>query len=253
MLPLAGRRVLITRAQTQASALAVKLAELGAEPILIPTIAILPPEDDVLLTQALAELDRFDWLIFTSANAVEVFAQRLERGRPHPKIAAIGPATAQALAQHGLAVALMPESFVAESLAEALLPHAPGARMLLLRAAVARDHLPEALTSAGASVTIVEAYRTVVPAASVAALGELFADPTRYPDAVTFTSASTANNLADLLRVENRTLPAAIVRASIGPITSRAMRDLGWPPTVEARESTIPSLVEALAEHFKRN
>jgi uroporphyrinogen-III synthase len=233
--------------------LAAQLTELGAEPILIPTIAIAPPEDDGPLTQALAELDRYDWLIFTSANAAEVFAARFQAGQPHPKIAAIGPATARLLKQNGLAVDLIPEEFVAESLAEALLPNAPGARMLLLRAAVARDHLPNALTAAGASLTIVEAYRTVVPEVSIAALSQLFAEPSRYPDAVTFTSASTAHNLAELLRIADRTLPPAIVRASIGPITSHALDSLGWPPTVEAKESTIPSLVQALVEYFPRS
>lgn len=250
MLPLAHRRILITRAQGQASALAAELAELGAEPIVIPAIEIAPPTDDFPLRQAMADLDRFDWIVFTSANAVEVFAERLEPTRPHPKIAVIGSATARAVEQHGLSVALMPAKFVAESLAAALAPHANGSKILLLRAAVARDILPETLAAMGAAVTIVEAYRTVVPAESVEALSRLLAEPATYPHAATFTSASTANNLASLLREAGLQLPKQIVRASIGPITSRAMLDLGWAPTVEARESTVPSLVEALVEYY---
>jgi len=249
MLPLANRRILITRARGQASALADQVAALGATPILIPTIELAPPASYAAMDAALAA--SFDWLVFTSANAVEAFAARAQElgvvaqvGR----VAAIGPATARAAAAAGFAVDLTPPQSVAESLATALVPHAAGASFLLVRAAVARDILPEALAAAGASVTIAEAYRTVVPQDSVAELRVLFeSDP---PDAITFTSASTAQNLVALLDAASLEVPERSVLASIGPITSRAMRELGLEPGVEAREATIPALVEALRGAF---
>ncbi len=122
--------------------------------------------------------------------------------------------------------------------------------MLLLRAAIARDYLPEALTAAGAHVTIAEAYRTVIPTESITALKHLLADPTHHPHAVTFTSASTATNLVELLHAAALTLPETIARASIGPITTRTLSELNLPPQIEASEATIPSLVEALAAYF---
>jgi uroporphyrinogen-III synthase len=116
--------------------------------------------------------------------------------------------------------------------------------MLLVRAAVARDILPESLTAAGATVTIAEAYRTIIPKNSIAELRTLFT--THPPDTITFTSASTAQNLMALLEAAQLKLPSGIVLASIGPITSQAMRELGMEPTIEAAEATIPALVAAL-------
>ncbi len=247
MLPLANRRILITRAQGQSSALATQLEALGATTIQIPTIEIAPPSSYAALDAAIAEVGHFDWLIFTSANAVAAFADRARHLglSPQPKcVAAIGPATAKAVVEAGLFVNLIATQAVAESLAEALREHAPGASMLLVRAAVARDVLPDMLTQAGASVTIAEAYRTVIPATSVQALRELFeSDP---PDAITFTSASTAQNLVALLDEASLKLPPGINLASIGPITSQAMRELGLEPTCEASEPTITALARAL-------
>ena len=167
-----------------------------------------------------------------------------------PKIATIGPATAHAIQSIGLTVDLIPPRYIAESLAEALLPEAPGKSFLLVRAAEARDHLPETLTAAGATVTIAEAYRNQLPPDSIPALQTLFASPETYPDAITFTSASTARNLFDLLEAANLTLPPNIALASIGPITSQTLRDLGHEPTIEAHEPTISALVQTLITHF---
>jgi uroporphyrinogen-III synthase len=245
--PLANRRILITRARGQASALATQLEALGATTILIPTIELAPPTSYCALDAALSSIRSFDWLIFTSANAVAAFVTRARTLNlsPHPKrIAAIGPATARAATEAGLTVDLIPPQAVAESLAEALRPHTSGASMLLVRAAVARDILPEYLTTAGATVTIAEAYRTIIPKDSVAELRTLFT--THPPDAITFTSASTAQNLAALLQAARLALPRATVLASIGPITSQAMRELGMEPALEAAEATIESLVAAL-------
>ncbi len=247
VLPLTNRRILITRAKGQASPLAAQLEGLGATTIQIPTIAIVPPSSYAALDAAIAEIDRFEWLIFTSANAVAAFADRARHlglsPQPHCT-AAIGPATAKAVVEAGLFLNLTPPQAVAESLAESLRDHAPGARMLLVRAAIARDALPDMLTEAGASVTVAEAYRTVIPDSSVEQLRELFEnDP---PDAITLTSASTAQNLVALLDEASLRLPEGIALASIGPITSQAMRDLGLESTCEAAEATVTALVKAL-------
>ncbi|WP_263365820.1 uroporphyrinogen-III synthase [Edaphobacter bradus] len=245
-----NKRILITRTRLQASDLAVQLEALGANPLVIPTIEIIPPDSYAPLDAALAQLDTFDWLIFTSANAVEVFAARRNPTSRSKKIAVIGPATARAVQGIGLHVDLIPPSYVAESLAEALAPLTSDKRILLIRAAEARDILPETLTRAGATVTIAEAYRNRIPPESIPALQQLFASPASYPDAITFTSASTARNLIALLEAAGVTLPKGITLASIGPITSQALRDLGLTPTLEATEPTIPSLVEILAQRL---
>jgi uroporphyrinogen-III synthase len=278
---LTNKRILITRSRHQASELAFQLKALGATPILIPTIEIISPETYVPLDNALAQLDRYDWLIFTSANAVEVFHQRrnLPQNRvPHPtqshregwgfsekreplsptqpklpRIAVIGPATAKAVQGTGLPVDLIPAKYIAESLVEALAPYAPRSNMLLIRAEQARDILPEALTAAGATVTIADAYRNQIPHDSIPALQKLFSNPANYPTAITFTSASTARNLIALLEAANLTLPATIALASIGPITSKTLRDLGYQPTIEAPEPTIPALVQSLLIHLSQS
>ncbi len=287
MQPLTQRRILITRTRKQASALAEQLEALGAIPISIPTIEIVPPETYAPLDAALTRLQTYNWLLFTSINAVEAFHQRLslqqanqqfsgEQNRgPHqqswrggmvgiresepsspprsqnfPRIAAIGPATARAAESLGLTVDLIPPKYIAESLAEALLPHAPNANILFPRAAEARDHLPETLRKAGANVTIIEAYRNQIPPNSIPELQSLFRDPASHPDAITFTSASTARNLAALLEAANLTLPPTTALASIGPITTQTLRDLGHTPTIEAKEPTIPSLIQSLIDHF---
>jgi uroporphyrinogen-III synthase len=271
------RRVLVTRTRRQASELARLIEALGATPILIPTIEIVPPATYAPLDEALAQLASYDWLLFTSANAVEVFHQRRQLlgqqnpGVPHsdshtwattsrdhpiasptPKIAAIGPATARAVQRIGLAVDLVPPRYVAESLVEALVPEAAGKSFLLVRASEARDVLPEALTAAGARVTIAEAYRTQIPSASIAELQHLFAAKETLPDAITFTSASTARNLAALLEAADVILPASIDLISIGPITSQALRDLGLDPVAEAAEPTLLALVDAMQERWSK-
>ena len=243
------RRVLVTRAQGQASVLAELLRAEGAVPVLLPVIEMVEPESWAQLDGALAEPEGFDWLVFSSANAVRVFAERAGRAWDRSgktRIAVIGPATARAVEEHlGRGADLVPGRYVAEGLLEALAPLAAERSVLLVRAAVARDVLPEGLRAAGARVTVADAYRTVVPEASVAAVRAMAA-----PDAVMFTSASTVVNLMGLLARAGVRLPEGVVLASIGPVTSRALRESGLEPTVEARESTIPSLVEALVGVF---
>jgi uroporphyrinogen-III synthase len=247
--PLLHKRILITRTRHQASELAAQLEALGATTILIPTIEIVPPTSFSALDAGLTCLRTYDWLVFTSANAVEAFHRRgqfLHLTQLPKHIAAIGPATLRAALNIGLPVDLLPAKYVAESLAEALLPEASGKSFLLVRAAEARDILPESLIAAGATVTIAEAYRNQLPTDSIPALQQLFSSPANYPDAITFTSASTVRNLCNLLEAANLKLAPNIVLASIGPITSQALRDLGHEPSIEAAEPTIPALVESL-------
>ena len=247
------KRILITRTRPQASGLAAQLEALGAIPILIPTIEIAPPVSFAALDAALTCLGTYDWLLFTSANAVEAFhrrAQFLRLTQLPKKIAAIGPATLQAANAIGLTIDLIPPHYLGESLAESLLPEAAGKSFLLVRAAQARDTIPEALIAAGATITIAEAYRNQLPPDSISAIQHLFSAPERYPDAITFTSASTARNLITLLEAANLTLPPNITLASIGPITSQTLRDLGHDPTIEASEPTIPALIQSLLNHF---
>ena len=257
-------RVLITRSPHQASALAEVLRSSGLEPILIPAIELTEPTTLAPLDAALAHLDHYHWLLFTSANAVEAFHTRMESSSypfsvvPCPcRIAAIGPATAKALQAIRLKPDLIPPQAVAESLATALLPHAlqpdgSPTRFLLIRAEQARDILPETLRAAGAEVTIAPAYRTVVPTGSIPQVRALFHSPADYPDAITFTSSSTVTNLLALLESAGLNLPPEILRISIGPITSQTLRSLGLPPHAEAAEPTIPALAEKVVKTLKQ-
>lgn len=251
--PLAGRRILVTRAPHQASDLADRLRALGAEPILIPTIEIAPPTSYAALDAALAQIDTFDLIAFTSANAVSAFSERARHlgVTPAPKrIAAVGPATAKALESIGLRAEVLPAVYTAESLGKALAPEANGLNMLLVLAEDAPATLRGMLTAADAQVSVAAAYTNRIPAESLAAIRELFAGEASWPHAITFTSASTARNLALLLDAADIALPPSVLRASIGPVTSGALTELGLPPQIEARQSTIAGLVEALAAHF---
>lgn len=258
-------RILITRSPHQASDLADRLRDHGLEPILIPTISLEDPTSFAALDSAISTFSTFDWLLFTSANAVKAFFKRADTmgaafiaeshvamsGKAQfPRIATIGLATAHSIEKlFNRKPDLIPPQAVAESFAQALLPYArQGTRFLLVRAESARDVLTETLRAAGAEVTIAVAYRNVIPPESAAHLKALFADRATWPDAITFTSSSTASNLFDVLASTRFTLPPEILRASIGPITSQTLRDLGYPPQLEALEPTIPALVEILVK-----
>lgn len=254
---LSGRRILITRAPHQASQLADRLSALGATPILIPTIEIAPPASYTTLDAALTSLSGFDLVAFTSANAVEAFQKRAQTLgiAPEPRrITVVGPATVRAVEAIGLHADLVPPVFTAESLAKAIvervLCEVPGAKVLLVLAEQAPATLHSALAAAGACVTVAAAYSNRIPRDSLTAVAELFGEHGKTPDAVTFTSASTAGNLVALLESAGHVLPATVVRASIGPITSRALCDLGLPPHIEAAEPTVAALADALAACF---
>jgi uroporphyrinogen-III synthase len=223
------------------------------EPVLVPAIEIAPPGSWCGLDAALTALGSYDWVVFASANAVEAFAARATRlglGARPKRVAVVGPATAKAVEETlGQTVDLIPVRYVAEELAAALVPVVYGASILLVRAAVARDVLPEALAASGAMVTVAEAYRNVVPAGSVSELKALFQDGP--PEGIAFTSGSTARNFKGLLEAAGLEMPEGVVLGSIGPVTSAAMRELGWQPTVEAQEATVAGLVKGFVAVWK--
>jgi uroporphyrinogen-III synthase len=248
MKDLAGIQIVVTRARDQAGELSTKLRALGAQVIEFPTIEIRPAEDYGPLDGAIARLDSYDWLIFTSANGVRFFVERLKRcgcelRGLRARICAIGPATRRALEALHLKVDLMPKEYVAESLVEAFAAHdLAGQRILLPRAAVARDLAPAELARRGAQVEVVEAYRTVVPDQAPALARQIFS-AARKPDWITFTSSSTVANFvvaAGVAAVEG------VRVASIGPVTTATARKHGIPVTVEAKVFTIDGLIAAM-------
>ena len=253
--PLAGRRIVVTRAERQSGGLRERLEQKGAEVLLLPTIEIAPPESYEPLDEALREAERFTWLVVTSANAVRVIAERLaelalsSESLAHLRCAAVGPSTAEALRALGLKVELVPERYVGDSLADILKDRVRGERVLLVRAAVARDLVPDALTSAGAQVTVVDAYRTVIPADAVERAKAIFgAEP--LPDAVVFTSGSTVTHLLDVLRSAGFALSPQMKCVSIGPVTSAALREAELPVAAEAETASLESLVDACVRLF---
>jgi uroporphyrinogen III methyltransferase / synthase len=238
-LPLFGQRIVITRDHRQSRDLAEPLEALGAEVIALPVIEIQPPADPAPLARAMAQLDSYDWIIFTSVNGVRRFVSSLDDIRKlRGKIAAIGPATQAAVEALHLKADVVPEEYVAESLLDALAGEdLEGKRILLPRAAVARDLVPAELAKRGAIVDVVEAYRTEVPANLAERVKEVLA---RKPHWITFTSSSTVKNFAGVASVGGMKI------ASIGPITSATAREQGLHVEVEASPHTMAGLVDAI-------
>ncbi len=333
--PLAGRRILVTRAAHQAGKLSDALRRLGAEPIEVPVLEIRPPQSSDPLDRALRQLESYDWLVFTSANAVRALVERIAalgialQPSRSMKVAAVGAATAKAAGDAGFPVTFVPESYVAESLVDGLLKgdrNEPGRdirpgqrnesghdlsptktsvqeggdlalgswtgfvtghdfsraetakqnesghdfsrakefeaedralapeenfarkRILLARAAVARDIIPEALRTAGAQVDVVDAYQNLVPESAPELLRQALE---KGIDAATFTSSSSVGHLAEAAQKAGIDFPfAGVPSISIGPITSQTLREEGWPPAAEAKTSDIPGLVEAVRSFF---
>jgi uroporphyrinogen III methyltransferase/synthase len=249
-LPLFGRRIVVTRAREQAADLSDRLRSLGAYAIELPVIEIAPAEDPAPLDRAIGQLSSYDWLIFTSVNGVRLFLERLD-GSPHDlrllkaRICAIGPATRRAVEDLHLKVDLMPEEYVAESLVQAFASVSlDGKRILLPRAAVARDLIPVELRNLGATVDVVEAYRNIVPEDAGRLVSEIFGGVEK-PAWVTFTSSSTVDNLVTLA---GRELLEGFSIASIGPVTSETARSHGLRVRAEAKQFTLDGLVEAVLE-----
>jgi uroporphyrinogen-III synthase len=249
--PLAGKRILITRARHQAGRLAEALEAQGAEVLRLPTIEIIPPETYSHLDAVLEVISGFDWLIVTSANGAAALAERMQFLRIHPhqlqhlQVAAIGPATAVAVGHIGLKVCAMPEEYVAEAVVAMLKERVAGQRVLLARAAVARDVIPEQLRKCGADIHVVEAYRTVIPADSIEQVRTLFGEGEPLPDAVTFTSSSTVINFFALLAAAKVERPQGLRAVSIGPVTTRTLHQHRWEPACEAVKYDIPGVVAA--------
>ncbi|MCI0355077.1 MAG: uroporphyrinogen-III synthase [Acidobacteria bacterium] len=252
--PLAGKRVLVTRARRQAGALSGVLRKLGATVIEIPAIEIRPPRSFRPLDRALLNLSRYDWLILTSVNGVEALLARMKKlaipvRRLHRiRIAAIGPATRRAIEARGPHVQVMPQDYVAEAVVRALRRRVRGLRVLLVRAAVARDVIPSELRQADARVDVVAAYRTVTPAGSALRLRTALNGPGRKPDCITFTSSSTARNFVAMVGSNGLQKLTGVKLASIGPVTSATLRELGLRAHIEAKAYTIAELAKAIAK-----
>jgi uroporphyrinogen III methyltransferase / synthase len=260
--PLFGKRIVVTRSRDQAGELVDLLESLGAEPIEAPMIRITPPADYGPLDKAVSEAGSYDWIIFTSANTVDSFMRRLHAGFGDVRnlkgvnLCAVGPMTADRLARHGVKADLQPAEYRSESIVPALAESGSlkGARILVPRSDLAREVLVDDLRKAGADVTDVTAYRTVL------AEIERDGDPDIYRmlleqrvDAVTFTSASTVRNFMKVFGAEQAAdLLRMTAVACIGPVTAEAAEQFGIATTIMPKEYTIPALVEAIVSHFAK-
>lgn len=253
--PLFGKRVLVTRPHDQAPELSRLLAGYGAEPTEVPTIAIVPPESWSEMDVAIADLPQFNCLVFTSVNGIEPFMSRLRhhgldsRALAGLRICCIGPRTAQELARYGLRADLVPAEYQAEGLISAMkAAGVAGQRVLISRAAAARELLPEQLRALGCEVRVVTAYRTVLPPVDRTALADLFHG--RGVDVITFTSSSTVVNFTKLFdrRDEMHKLTGRTAVACIGPITAKTAVEEGFSVAVMPSENTVPALAEAIVK-----
>jgi uroporphyrinogen III methyltransferase/synthase len=241
---LRGQRIVITRAAHQSEDLAQALRELGAEPVLLPLIGIAPPSNAEPLEQAAQNANSYDWIIFTSANAVSAFARLLpETGEFfRPRVATVGSATAEVADQYGFRVELVPERFVAEALAQSFRPFPlDGKHILIPCAAGARDVVPNELRRRGAVVDVVEAYQNVIPEESRLLAREIFTEP--LPDWVTFASSSALHHLVEIIGTD---ILHQVKIATIGPVTSATAAEHGLTVRAEARQHTTAGMVEAM-------
>ncbi len=254
--PLAGKLIMVTRARSQAGSLADKLEALGAKVVEFPTIEIQPPEDYAALDAAIKNVANYEWVIFTSVNGVEQFFSRARHlnqsvsDSQTSRFAAIGPETAKRLESAGIRPCIVPRKYQAEGLLEALAPESMRQKKVLIpRAAKARDILPDTLRAWGAEVDVVEAYRTVIPTADTANIKTLLRD--RKVDVITFTSSSTVANFTRLFEGQtfSETVSGTAV-ACIGEITKKTVEDFGGHAQIVATESTIDGLIRAILDYF---
>ena len=254
--PLFGKRIIVTRAREQASGFLSALAEMGAECLEFPTIRVMPPERWEALDRSIRDIETYRWVVFTSVNGVKYFFDRLEllggdvRDLKGVKIAAIGPATAEAVRSKGLRIDLVPEEYRAESVVEAFQNEdIQGRRILLPRAREAREILPEELAKLGAVVDVVEAYRTVKPEEDK----EKILGMLRQGDIhmVTFTSSSTVSNFVDMFQgAPLLEWMKRVAVACIGPVTGKRAEEKGLKVALVAPEYTIPSFTQAIVDYF---
>lgn len=253
---LIGKRILITRTREQSGDFSSRLKKLGAEVIEFPTIEMAPPMHPKELDRAIDRLKSYDWIIFTSANGVHFFWQRLKERGASPripsslKVCAIGPATAGRLKENRATVRYVPKEFIAESVLDGFKKmQVEGKRILLARARKARDILPKGLKKIGAEVDVVEVYRTVKPRGGSKKLKKLLTE--EKIDVITFTSSSTVVHFAEFLKnedVKKLLKPSAI--ACIGPVTARTAKERGFTVRIQPKQYTIPALTRAIAEYF---
>ena len=254
--PLFGKRVLVTRSAAQAGEFSAQLEAQGGQVVECPTIQLVPPEHFTQLDAAIGNLSGFDWLVLSSANAVEFFFGRLAalgldaRALGRCRVCAVGPKTAAAIRAHGIRPDLVPADYKAEGVVAAFADRQiAGSQVLFPRADKAREVIPQGLTALGAEVVAPVAYCNILPDAlppeALAALeaGEI--------DCVTFTASSTVENLALILGAERFTrLFAAVTVAAIGPITAQTCRRLGLEVAIEPAEYTLAALTSAIVRHF---
>jgi uroporphyrinogen III methyltransferase / synthase len=256
--PLAGRTIAVTRTREQAGALADRLEDLGAEVVAFPVIETADPQDWGPADRAIDELAGYDWVVLTSTNGVDRFFARLlerdldARALSGVKVAAVGSATADRLMDHLIRPDLVPADFRAEGLLEAFRERGigPGARILIPRALDAREILPEELRADGAVVDVVPVYRVVPAEPDPEALARLREGEV---DVVAFASGGTAKSFLDVVEgagLDPRAVMSSLLVASIGPVTTASVGRLGYEVDIEAEESTMPSLVEAIAGHY---
>lgn len=255
--PLFGKRIVVTRSREQASVFSEMLIDRGATPIEIPSISVVPPSSWTEMDKALDEIETYHGVIFTSANAIRFFIQRLrERGKDiralkGVMICAVGPRTAEAIEQYGLKADLVPSEYKAEGVLAALGGEkVKGKRFLIPRAKVAREIIPDGLRKLGAEVTVAVAYENVKPAGDLERIKKLFEDGKIA--AVTFTSSSTVNNFVEILgQKEYKKVLTGAVIACIGPVTAKTAEEYGIKTDIMPKDYTIPALVEAMVEYFK--
>jgi len=251
---LEGRRIVVTRALEQSKGLREKLEELGAEVLILPLVRFLEPENTEGLDHAIRSLGKFDWLIFTSANAVKFFLQRCRKLGFWPsgkamKIAAVGSATRLALESEGLQASLVPLEFSGAGLAAELSSAIAGKSVLLPRSDRAGEELPSLLRRTGGNVTEAVAYRTVGPETPDRSLIE--AIRSGHADAITFFSPSAFREFQNSVgRDTLGRLQPRVAFVAVGPVTGEAIRDAGLPTVIEADQATAASLVAALERHF---
>jgi uroporphyrinogen III methyltransferase/synthase len=254
--PLSGKRVVIPRAVEQARDTAAALRERGAMPVILPMIEIAAPPDTARLSRAAAEMSRYDWVLFTSSNAVEQLKSELlrlgadARAFGSAKVGVVGPKTAEALLRLGIKADAVAQEFVGEGLAAAVLAEGVPRRALLLRALSARDVLPDALRAHGTEVDVVVAYETKPLRSSGAELAERIEAGTA--DAILFTSSSTVTSTLEALGPDAKQLLSRMALCSIGPITSKALGAVGLEPNVQASVYTVEGLLDALEAHYQR-
>jgi uroporphyrinogen III methyltransferase/synthase len=260
-LPLSGRTIVITRAESQAAGFQAELEQYGAQVVLCPVIEVCPLDNYERLDEAVANLYGYDWVIFTSVNGVEYFWQRLSTAGyeaaqlDHIRVCAIGEATAERLHNLQVHVDVIPDEFKAEGVFDALTRYVGGAdklerlNVLLPRASVARDFLPKALEAAGARVDVVPAYQTALPAK--ADRGRVAAMLSGSADCIAFTSSSTVSNLARLFDTNDLSAAlAGVVIACIGDVTANTAAKFGLEVDIQPDQFTVPSLARAIAEYF---